>query len=524
VLLAVAADAQRTQLRMSVNSQGDQANGYCELPSMSGDGRRVAFISAATNLVLGDTNGVDDVFVHDRVDGRTIRASVSSAGAQSNGWNAYPAISADGAWLAFASDGNNLVAGDTNGARDVFLIEIATGQLARVSVGSSGEQANAESATGAASIAVSADGRYVAFNSLADNLVRGDTNQRLDVFVHDRVTGQTTRVSVRSSGEQATDSSGFGGMAISGDGRIVAFCSTANDLAPGDTNVVSDVFVHDRVTSVTTRVSVSSAGIEGDAYSIAPALSYDGRVVAFLSAASTLVPLDTNGRLDVFVHDRLNGVTLRASEGPGDVQWAFDSLFPSLSADGRYVAFETRNAQSPSPFQILVIDLATDQIVLASHAPEPPPFHSGNGDSTAASLSGDGSIVAFRSVATNLIFGDTNGVKDIYLTALFDELPTITSYCTAGTSTHGCRPSISAGGLPRASASSGFTITVSGVEGQKAGMIFYGISGAQSVPFGATSSTMCVRPPHQRTDVQFSGGTLGMCDGTLVLDWNAKEK
>jgi Tol biopolymer transport system component len=441
---------------------------------------------------------------------------VTSTGAQANSHSYFPAISADGAWVAFMSLSSNLVVGDTNGLADTFLFEIATGQTTRVSVDSSGAQAGGSSGN---SSALSADGRYIVFQSHASNLVAGDTNQLVDVFVHDRVSGQTARVSVSSSGAQGSGPSGIEGFTISGDGRFVVFVSRAVDLVPDDTNDVTDIFMHDRVTGQTSRVSVSSLGVQGNGYSFGPSVSNDGRYVAFESESSNLVPNDTNGVRDVFVRDTWTGTTARASEGPGGTEWSAAIAGATLSSNGLHLAFSAHFAAGV--YQIFVMDLATHQVVLASQGPGLPPFNEGNSYSTGVSLSADGSIVAYRSGATNLIFGDTNGKDDIYLTNLFAETPTIAAYCTAGTSTHGCIPSISAAGLPRASAPAGFTITVSGVEGQKAGMIFYGISGAQAVPFGVTSSTMCVRPPHQRTDVQFSGGTVGMCDGTLVLDWNA---
>jgi len=200
----------------------------------------VAFYSDSDNLVPDDTNDQRDIFVHDRGTGQTTRVSVDSSGAQGNNNSEYPAISADGRFVAFMSLATNLVAGDTNGVMDVFVHDRGTGQTTRVSVASGGAQGNGTSAVPA----ISADGRFVAFYSYANNLVPGDTNRRSDVFIHDRGTGQTTRVSVASGEAQANDSSEY--PAISADGRFVAFESYADNLVAGDTNGVDDIFVRDR--------------------------------------------------------------------------------------------------------------------------------------------------------------------------------------------------------------------------------------------------------------------------------------
>ncbi len=283
--------------RVSVSSDGEQGNSTSQHSSISADARYVAFESWATNLVPGDTNGHQDVFVHDRQTGETTRVSVSSSGEQGNADSWSPSISADGRYVAFESLAYNLVPGDTNGQCAVFVHDCQTGETTLASVSSSGEQGNG--ASGHPSI--SADGRYVAFESRAGNLVPGGTNGELHIFVHDRQAGETTRVSISSSGEQANEYSYL--PSISGDGRYVAFFGGASNLVPGDTNNRYDVFVHDRQTGQTTRVSVSSSGEQGNAMSENPSISADGRYVAFESYATNLVPDDTNGHWDIFVHE-----------------------------------------------------------------------------------------------------------------------------------------------------------------------------------------------------------------------------
>ena len=234
-----------TTTRVSVASDGTQANDACGDASISADGRFVAFDSAASNLVPGDTNGHEDVFVHDRQTGQTTRVSVASDGTQGNDLSDYPSISGDRRFVAFESFASNLVPGDTNGYEDVFVHDRQTGQTSRVSVASDGTQGNSTSEDPS----IGGDGRFVAFESHASNLVPGDSNGSLDIFVHDRQTGLTTRVSVASDGTQSDSYSRD--PSISADGRFVAFQSQATNLVAGDTNDVTDVFVHDRVAVVT---------------------------------------------------------------------------------------------------------------------------------------------------------------------------------------------------------------------------------------------------------------------------------
>ena len=292
---------------MSISTSGAQGNGYSWAVGISAYGRFVVFNSDATNLVPGDTNTQSDVFVRDRRSGETTRVSVTSSGAQADqspnefGGSRAGGISANGRYVAFGSDATNLVPHDTNRAGDVFVHDSVTGKTQRVSVSSSGRQANRPAVAGIP--AISADGRYVAFMSTASNLVRGDTNRKWDVFVHDRVTGKTQRVSVSSAGRQANGDN-EASPAISASGRYVAFASFASNLVPGDSNGAGDDFIHDRVTHRTLLASLSSTGEQGNdsSYVDTGALSADARYLAFSSWASNLAP-DANPAPDVFVRD-----------------------------------------------------------------------------------------------------------------------------------------------------------------------------------------------------------------------------
>jgi Tol biopolymer transport system component len=357
--LAVAATASTSLV--SVASDGTQGNDPSSSPASSSDGRVVAFDSIATNLVAGDTNAEIDIFVRDRQTAQTTRVSVASDGAQGSSdfgfsQGADASISADGRFVAFQAGFTNLVPGDTNSCvslpnlppgecPDIFVHDRQTGQTTRVSVASDGTQANDQSFRPA----ISADGRYVTFASVASNLVPGDTNGAqgvflgTDVFVHDRQTGQTTRVSVASDGTQANRES-FA-PTVSADGRYVAFVSLASNLVPRDNNgrrnplLGQDVFVHDRQTGQTTRVSVASDHRQALGPSFDPSISADGRRVAFASDASNLVLMDSNKLGDVFVRDRRAGTTVRASLASDGTQANDSSSLPAISADGAAVAF-----------------------------------------------------------------------------------------------------------------------------------------------------------------------------------------
>ncbi len=345
--VAASASAAGTTERVSVDSSGGQGNSESGFPSISSDGRFVSYYSLASNLVPGDTNNAYDAFLYDRQTGTTERISVNSNGEQGNSVSGVSSISVDGRFVAFNSYASNLVADDTNGAStscggcvDVFVRDRQTGTTERVSVDSSGTEGNANSLNPS----ISADGRYVAFSSSASNLVVGDTNERDDVFVHDRQTGTTERVSVDSSGGQGSSHSVR--PSITPDGRFVAFDSLASNLVTGDTNNADDVFVHDRQTGTTDRISIDSNGAQGNSLSfqaqVTPdSISADGRLVVFYSYADNLVAGDIEGFGDIFVHDRQTGVTERVSVDSSGTPADADSADPSLSLDGRFVAFNS---------------------------------------------------------------------------------------------------------------------------------------------------------------------------------------
>lgn len=400
-------------LWISADAGGDPSNGTSGSTAVSADGRYVAFISTASNLVAGDTNGASDVFVKDLVTGGVERVSTSSAGAEGNaGVTTSPSISADGRYVVFTSDASNLVANDTNNVSDVFVKDRTTGVTTRVSVDSAGVQTTPgwPNDTGK----ISADGRYVAFNSLAPNLVASDVNGKTDVFVHDRQTGVTVRASISTAGVEANDDSQV--TAISDDGKFILFSSIATNLVANDTNAKEDAFVRNLVAGTTLRISVDSAGVQGNGDSTGTDITQDGRYVVFTSLATNLVAGDTNGQLDVFLHDVVAGLTSRISTTAAGGQSNGFSSDGSISNDGRYVTFISLATNLvPSDLNgvrdVFVKDLWTLSITRVSVDSA---GTESNGDSLRPVISGDGNCVCFESSATNLVTGDANGLKDTF--------------------------------------------------------------------------------------------------------------
>jgi hypothetical protein len=398
--------------RVSITSVGIQANGNSEEPSMSSDGFIVAFISEATNLVPGDTNDVQDVFVHDLDTGITERVSIASAGTQGDDDAFTLSLSSNGSFVAFGSYAINLILGDTNDVIDVFVHDRDTGTTERVSIATAGTQANDESL----SPAISSAGRFVAFRSDATNLVANDTNNNSDIFVRDRTLGVTQRVSVASDGTQANGDSIL--PAISSDGRFVTFSSEASNLVAGDTNNLADIFVHDRQDDTTVLIVGPAEFSTGSGIIVvAPNISPDGDFVGFRSNADDLVPGDTNNSFDTFLIDRLTAIAERSSVSSSELEGNSDSSRPSISSNNRFVVFSSNAtnlvSEDTNGFEdVFVRDRdagRTRRVSLTFDGSE------GDNRSFSAVISGDGQFVAFTSLAENLVANDTNDFFDIFV-------------------------------------------------------------------------------------------------------------
>ncbi len=393
-------------------------NGFSGESSVSSDGRFVAFRSAASDLTSGDNNATSDVYLRDRQNNSTRLISVNTGGSASgNGYSAEPSVSADGRYVAFSSLASDLVSGDTNNASDIFVRDMTLNTTTLVSVKSTGSgPGNGLSAE----TFISADGRFVAFTSAASDLVAGDTNARADIFLRNLTTNTTTMVSVNSAGTAGGNQRSFD-PSVSSDGRFVGFSSSASDIVTGDTNSVSDVFLRDMSTSTTTLVSINSGGTgAGNGGSLSSSVSSDGQSVVFRSAASNLVAGDGNGKDDVFLRDTQAGTTTLLSvnqQRTGSGNGA--SAEPSVSQDGHFAAFSSTSSDlvtgdGNGVSDIFLRDLRTGAMTLLSVNSA---ATSANGASIDPFVSTDGKFVAFTSSGNDLTSNSVSGAGDVFVAA-----------------------------------------------------------------------------------------------------------
>ncbi len=396
---------------VTVAVDGD-ADSYSHYPDISNDGRFVVFQSDSTDLIPDDTNKQTDVFVRDLEGGTTLRASESASGSEGNFNSAAPSISPSGRFVAFSTRTTDLIPNDINGTWDVLVKDMQTGGIRNASVAADGTQSDGISASPSAA---ALDNGLAAFESDAANLVPGDTNGARDVFVHDFGTGNAVRASTAADGTQGNAASTQ--ASISEDGRAVAFLSSATNLVPGDTNGYADVFVKNLDTGAIRLVSVSSEGVAANFASGGPRLSQDGSTVLFSTAASNLVPTDANGRIqsgtiDAFVHDLASGVTERVSVNSDGVEGTGISSGQGISPDGRYVTMVSEATNLVFPDGNFRPDLflhdrltgITERISVNADGSE---ARNGLFGTSAGVPNADGSVVAFASDNPNMVPGDT---------------------------------------------------------------------------------------------------------------------
>lgn len=436
VIFAVNAAQYRTLERVSLKSNGQEANDDSSKPVISSDGRYIAFISKATNLGGTQEFLFDDAYLHDRETGATKLISKGLEGAEATGGVLSLSMSADGRFTVFDSSASNLVPDDTNGVADIFLYDAQDDKITRININDQGQQTLQYSA----SPKISADARFIAFASQATNLVTPDENGNIiDIFVYD-MQEQAFEIVSRTGGGQQADNNSFA-AAISADGRYVAFESDADNLVPGSQSEFRQIFVYDRVNTLIEVVSVNNNHQLGNKASYTPSISADGRYVAFHSLASNLVPNDKNNEIDVFVYDRDTDTITRASvNDAGQEAVGGPSTNASLSPDGKRVAFESKaNNLVANDLQgyvdIFVRDLNTGKTTRASvnaggvqgnnHSRHPMLVFDESGSIDATSF------IAFSSYASNLVTGDNNGFADIFiaegLESFEPDAPTLTA-------------------------------------------------------------------------------------------------
>lgn len=401
--------------RVSVDTGGGDSNAASEIAWVGDSGNKVVFWSYATDLVATDTNGMRDVFMRDLTTDQTTLVSVSSAGVQANSESFPWDVSSDGRYVVLNSSADNLIPVDTNTSQDVFLRDVVSLETTLVSQATDGSEANFSSSAGS----VSDDGRYVAFTSMATNLVAGDVAFTNDVFVRDLTLGTTTCISENSTGTIGIND--CSSPTISADGRYVAFLGYASGPGTGDGDLVGDgmgagVYLRDLLTDTTTRVSVTVDALPENGISYYPFISADGNVVAWHSTSSNLVEGDMGGQKDVFAHNIDTGDTVLVSKSTDGVQGNGESRWAALTTNGRYIAFYSYSdnlaADDVNAFaDVFLHDLLTGRTELVSRNM----IGGGtDGDSETPAISADGSYVAFESGASNLVSGDTNGVYDVF--------------------------------------------------------------------------------------------------------------
>jgi hypothetical protein len=474
--------------RVSVDSNGIQANAMSYRGEISANGRFVAFDSEADNLVVGDMNGQGDVFLRDLQLGTTVLVSTNAGGGQANGGSGVPVISTDGRYVAFESGATNLAAlPDGNGFTDIYVKDTQTGAVSRASISSTGVEPNNESAI----LSISGNGRYVVFDSDADNLVLNDMNGHGDIFVRDMQENTTIGISVNG------DSGGFD-ASISLDGNYVVFNSSSANFTPDDTNGRADVFVYSMLTGQIVRASVNSSGMQGDWHSLEPSISGDGRYVTF-STANNFTTLDTYGYTQLYVRDMQTGTTTLATLRDGFAMVG-ESDASEISADGRYIVYSFDDKGDGMPTRWLYLHdrvMGTNRMVVSTGIMEY------EWNPLLPSISGDGRFIVFVSSSPNLVAGDTNNTRDVFIKDLnpSDLPPTVVSVF------HACPNGCNGPGDPFADFIVTFSEPVSGVDAADFALTSSGrISGAVITTVSGAGSEYVVRVD------------TGTGDGSIRLD------
>ena len=405
----------------ATGAAGAKAEENADQAVISADGRFVAFRSPANNLHADDEDSTVDVYVRDLQNNTTalVSRATTATGDPGNNTSDQPAISADGRYVAFASTATNLHPDDTDSIDDVFVRDLQNNTTTLVSRATDATGAKSDSQSRSPSI--SAEGSSVAFRSTGANLHPDDTDGNADIFVRDLSTDTTTLVSRATDATGAKGNGNSGNAAISADGSSVAFESVSNNLHPDDTDTTLDVFVRDLQDNTTTLVSraTGATGAKGGSSSDLPAISADGRFVAFQSAATSLHADDLDTTRDIFLRDLQDNTTTLVSRAAGDTGDAGndESSTAAISDDGQSVAFQS-SATNLHPddtdtiYDVFVRDLLASTTTLVSRSAGATGIKS-NGNSFAAAISADKRYVAFVSTATNLHPDDTDTQNDV---------------------------------------------------------------------------------------------------------------
>ncbi|MAW59254.1 MAG: hypothetical protein CMJ94_00305 [Planctomycetes bacterium] len=401
VALPPCISAQGFTRRVNVNSLGALGDRGSSDVRISADGSCAVFSSDALNLD-GAPSGFGDVYLHDLLLHRTERVSLTDGGGLANKLSELPRVSGDGQRVAFVTYADNLVAGDTNSARDVYLRDRAAGSTQRISLSTSGEQSNNDSYVAG----LSADGRYVLFSTRSAKM-HPDGNTRNHFYLRDTLNGTTTRTTETSLGAAANQDCRHGFLSAQAD--WVVFSTISTNLPGGAGNSRDDVYIRNLNTGVTEWISSTSTGGEPNSHCRYPSVSADGRWVVFQSAATNLVPGDTNGVSDIFLRDRQTGSITRISQRWDGSEAARECLSPRISEDGNTIVYQTTdpsivpgdNNNAGDVFAYSRVTGLTQNVNLGSGGVF------GNDSASDASISADGNRIAFASCSSNLIGGTT---------------------------------------------------------------------------------------------------------------------
>ena len=514
VALAASARANET-IRISVASDGSEANGDTYGASTSPGGRYVAFNSLASNIEWpGGPTGHTHIYWKDRATNEIRFVSRVPSGNAGNEHSYRPDISWDGRLVAFYSYAKNLVPGTSNAHPDVLLADVTTGVITLVSVSTNGGEANG----GAYTPKLSGDGRFVAFSSLATDLVAGDTNQSMDVFVRDMLNGSTERISVATGGSQLNADSSDG--SISGDGRFVAFKSDASNAIANDTNGAPDIFIRDRLLGTTTLVSASSAGQQLAGVSLRPSISADGTLVAF-STDAQLFSLDNNATLDAVVKDLTTGtLSVMSLIGGGAATPADPSAVDDISPNGRYVVFSSDSGQIVSSdfnasTDAFRYDRTTGLVARMSLGANGETI----GDSVAVNVADDGQTFFFSEGST-LVPNDSGLYVDVFVRNTGPDFASL--YCSGKPNSLGCTPFLSFEGTPSTSSTGTFKVRGHDFIPSAAGFFLYSTSGRSNLNFHG--GKLCVKAPIVRwlpPKVAQNTGSAP-CSGVLSRNFNKR--
>jgi Tol biopolymer transport system component len=502
--------------RVSVATGGTESDGHSRQPAFSSDLRYVAFASEAATLVPGDSNAAQDIFVRDRFSARTEIVSVSSTGELGDSGSVFPSISADGRYVAFVSAASNLVPGDVNGLSDVFVRDRVLGTTTLVSLVPGGIQLNGDIGF----TQLSSDGKLIVFETLATNLGFVDSNDDVDIYVHELATGQVELVSIATSGETGTEGGEY--PRLSGDGTLVVFDSYSTDLIPGGTAGNHDIYVRDWTAGTTTRVSTSPSGEEANGECFQSSISADGRYVSFETFADNLAPGTSPGVTSIVRKDRVTGATLHVSEGVGGAVPDEASSYAVISQDGRFVAFRSWATNlvvgdTNAAGDVFVRDCTlgtTERVSVTSTGAQASMTYS----VSELAIALDGSAVAFGDPVEDLVPGDKNAVEDLFVR---DCTRNHSLLCQGKQNSQGCVPVLLASGNTSASSAIPFVITASLLINNKQGLFLYALL-PDATPFQAGTLCLqppIVRLGAQSTG---GNAPPDDCSGTLAVDFKVQ--